>query len=376
MGTYTALPNLYLPSQAGAPLASGINNTVGELITLLDAILVNGYGSVTLSSLVVSGGVATATVSTGHGFVNVGTYGPVVQVAGATPSGLNGNKRITVTSSTAFTFAASGIADGTATGTITAKMAPAGWTKEFSGTNKAVYRPASGLRHYLRVDDTAGTNARARGFVSMSNIDTGEEPFPTDDQVPGGLYVYKSSTTTTRPWVAIADERFLYLFIDASGNETWYGNLVFGEFIRAIPGDAYNTLINSQDSASSTALAWSSFGASSGDAAHYMPRNTAQVGPAQMGSRFQQGHNPNNPGVGGESASPVCGFLRFSDVEVMSSTTALRGWSPGAYCVPFVANIGTVFEVFDGKLAGRTLYTLDQTSYSMQVDITGPWFDD
>jgi hypothetical protein len=378
MGTYTALPNLYLPSQAGAPLASGINNTVGELISLLDGILISGYGSVTLSSLVVSSGVATATVSTGHGFANVGTYGPVVAVDGATPTGLNGKQRITVTSSTTFTFTAPGIDDGTATGTITAKMAPAGWTKEFSGTNKAVYRPGSGLRHYLLVDDTVGAYARVRGFVSMTDIDTGTDPFPTDAQVSGGLYAHKSADTTRRLWFAVADERRLYWFDDVGGSGAYYGALVFGQLINALPGDGYTSSIMSVTGSSAATASFGTFGQASGSPAEWIPRSISQTGTCVAGSRMQAGRNDTNPGVGSEVNPPPCGFRRLHKVEVWEGTQTFRGWLPGAYAMPHSLSFGNVLEGFDGELAGRTIYTIPASSasaQSAQIDITGPWFD-
>ena len=64
-------------TDAGVPQLSG---TAGALITVLDACLVNGYGSVTLDSITVTSNVATCTKSTGHGFTALGTVGPVIRV--------------------------------------------------------------------------------------------------------------------------------------------------------------------------------------------------------------------------------------------------------------------------------------------------------
>ena len=43
-----------------------------------------------------------------------------------------------------------------------------GWTKEFSGTNLASYRAATGNRFYLGVDDTTALYSRVRGFATMT----------------------------------------------------------------------------------------------------------------------------------------------------------------------------------------------------------------
>lgn len=82
----------------------------------------SGIGaSVTLDSLIVKAGIATGKLSTGHGFVN----GQSVVLAGATPAGLNGLKTLRNVSANNFDFLTDGtIADGPATGTITAVRQP------------------------------------------------------------------------------------------------------------------------------------------------------------------------------------------------------------------------------------------------------------
>lgn len=152
----------------GTPVMSG---TYGTLLAVLDACLVTGFNLKTVDSLVVAGGVATATVSTGHGMA---LYS-VILIAGATPAELNGEKRVTWIDTNTLKFDATGIADTTATGTITMKMAPAGWEKPFSGTNKAVFRSPNVEcpRHYFRFDDTATMTCKVRGYETMTDVDTG-----------------------------------------------------------------------------------------------------------------------------------------------------------------------------------------------------------
>ena len=72
-----------------------------------------------VSSLVIAGAVAVATVPSGHPF----RVGRGVQIEGATVSGgvINGSWEVTAVSATTVTFAATGITNQTATGTITAK---------------------------------------------------------------------------------------------------------------------------------------------------------------------------------------------------------------------------------------------------------------
>ena len=117
-------------AETGAPT---LNNAAGSLIAVLDACLLNGFNlkSITIN---VAGGVATATCN-GHGFSTA--TGKLVSIAGATPNELNGLKQIASATSNTFTFPAPGVPDGAATGAITAKRAPLGWTKVHAAANKA-----------------------------------------------------------------------------------------------------------------------------------------------------------------------------------------------------------------------------------------------
>jgi len=128
---------VYKSTDASAPVLTGV---AGDLITLLDAVLVNGYG---------------------------------------------------------------------------AKPA-AGWTKEFSGTNKAAYRngAASISRTYWQVlDNAVGTGgareARTRLYATMSDVDTGTLPVPTAAQSVPGIVLRKSLTldATARAWCILADDK-------------------------------------------------------------------------------------------------------------------------------------------------------------------------
>lgn len=246
---------LYRSTDSGAP---SVTNTVGCLVTLLTDCLVNGYGSKTLTSLVVSSGVATATVSGGHSFTNFGalTVGPVITISGVTDlTGLNGNKRINVLSSTTFEFDATGISDGTAGGTITAKIAPAGWSTAYTGTNKAAYKSnaidTEGF--YFRVDHSAtGAYARAVGYESMSDVDTGTNAFPTNAQVSGGLYIFGSSAASTRTWYLVATNKSVVLVIDYDGTGGFYSGFAWLELEEKNVADIYTTTLIGATSSSYT----------------------------------------------------------------------------------------------------------------------------
>lgn len=101
-----------------------------------------------------------------------------------------------------------------------------GWAKSYAGTNLATYRAAVGNRLYLGIDDTTTQSARGRGFQVASQAGCGDAfgtyPFPNLGQSAGGLYLFKSSLTTSvaRPWVLISNGKLIYFYSDLAGNAT------------------------------------------------------------------------------------------------------------------------------------------------------------
>ena len=68
-----------------------------------------------------------------------GVVGVLVDGVTGSMTALNGEQRVTAATATTLQFATA-VADGTATGTITVKTAPAGWQKLYTGTNKAAFK--------------------------------------------------------------------------------------------------------------------------------------------------------------------------------------------------------------------------------------------
>lgn len=208
----------YDSSETGAPT---LNNAAGSLDAVLYACLVTGFRTITLDSITVSSNVATATFSGGHG------YGDkrMVEISGATPSGLNGRKLITVTGASTFTFPTSGIADGAASGTITAKRSPLGWTRPLNSGNVSMYArtdvTATGMK--LRIDDSgsgaaSATSARARMVESYTDLNTFTGAAPGASAFGGnGVYIPKGANSTdAKRWVLVGDGRTIYFFTEAS----------------------------------------------------------------------------------------------------------------------------------------------------------------
>lgn len=355
-------------TDTGAPVLS---SSAGTLIAVLDACLQDGYGNITLDSLVVASDVATATKSTGHGFTMLDNVGPVIRMAGATPAGLNGDVRITVTSSTQFTFTTTGISDQTATGTITAKRAPAGFTKAFSGTNLAAYRSddVTGTRLYLRVDDT-GNPAKTRGYEVMTDINTGTGDYPTVAQMENGVYTYKNYSST---WTLISDGKLFYFLTDLA---TYQGLLVFGDPISFKAGDAFHSVVcGARDD---TINLFFSRTDSNGAIGCYVARSHSQLGTAQTFTRKAHVSQAARIGSAGALAypNPVDNSATFCPVEWWD--TALRGFMPGLYSQihATIPPNNTVFTEVAG-LDGHTLWLKSGYDFggtcSYTFDITGPW---
>lgn len=214
-----------------------ITNAAGTLVGALDAMLVNGFNSQTAASLTQTGGVATLVFSgSGHGFIQHS----VIRISGASPSGWNGDYRVTGVSGANVTFACDDTLSA-ASGTISVKFSPADWEIVYSATNKRVYRSSAldSTRCLLRVDDTTTTTALCSLYESMSDIDTGS--------LSHYVYHYKCTGSANATYCFYSDDRLFYLFSDNDGGYSyWNGLLVFGDIVSYKSGDAYHCALAGQ----------------------------------------------------------------------------------------------------------------------------------
>lgn len=375
----------------GMPAFSG---TAGALASVLKTCLVTGGAVASVTSLSVATGVATANYASAHGL----KPNTVIQVAGATPAGLNGLQRIATVTANAITFAAQGVADGAATGSITTKIAAAGWQELFAGTlaNVIAVKPsvpeATGC--VLRVDDTGTMNARVRGYESMSDISSGLGPFPLDSQVSGGLYWPKSGTAnaTARPWFLVADERGFYFAVDPQGAGR-FTLLYAGDAASIKSGDSYGFLLagNQSDQTASATVAdgccgWSHRSARGGA---YLARLHTGIGQSVAAQRIGAHHT----GTTADAYAGTVGYawgsypngpnngLMTGALELFAS--GMRGTLPGLLhpvqdCGNAFASGGFVAGTDD--FAGRTLLALRVappagavTPGTVFIDTTGLW---
>lgn len=358
----------FASAMAGAPTLSG---EAGKLIAVLDACLINGFGSVTLTSLIVSGGVATAT-KTGHGFLDHA----VVRIDGATLSGLNGDKRIARLDANTFTFDATGISDQTATGTITAKMAPANWGKPYSGTSKAAYARTDVLATamLLRVDDSPTTYANIKAYETMSDVDTGTNAYPSI-----AIYQCKSSAagSTARDWVAVCDPQMLYFFARTGSNQ-WWDPLIFGDIGSYNPGDAHHCLLYAnQQSGYGYDLFYK---INDTVTSRWIARAYTQIGTNVGCTLRTHGSYLSNEAlgaIGNPYPNEVDNRFHAWPIEVWEGSTRARGLMPGMYNPIHAATALTQGMVIDlvPQLNGHRLFVqmLCNSTSCCAIDITGPW---
>jgi hypothetical protein len=378
----------YHSQMTGAAVLTG---QAGKLIDVLDAVLVNGWGLATVDSVVIASGVATVTRAGGHPFEVAG----VALIADATVTGgtINGEHRVLSTTATTYTFDATGLADQTATGTITHKVPPLGWVKAYSGTNLAAYKsgdPASTLC-LMRVDDTGTSNARVVGYETMSDVNTGTGPFPTAAQVSGGTYWPKSYTTdaTARYWQIVGDERTFYMQTVHSGSNNACVS-AFGDILSRKASDAYactlqapgSNIVSSAPSGASCIYAGNSSGS------QWVPRQASNIGSSAAVYRFPVSPTAPQSAMSGSSAwsmaypDPVNNALLVAPVSVGEGASGVnwRGTLPGLWYVPQNVVSAAVFAKRDSVtgvtgLTGRTLKAfVDSGSSAVALfDVTGPW---
>lgn len=228
----------FISGTSGAPVLRG---QAGALIEVLDACLVDGFCVRTPDSFTVAGGVATLTFSGGNPY----PQHAVIAIASASNANLNDEWRIATADATTITFACPGVSDGTIT-SASVKLAPAGWEKPFAdaGAYKAVYRSKNPLstRPHLRVLDSNSQWVRVRGYESMSDVDTGVNPFPTFAQFSETMYTWPKSSennANAKNWVVVADNDFFHYVPTWSSSYDWEDFYCFGNQIPLYSSDLF-----------------------------------------------------------------------------------------------------------------------------------------
>ena len=376
----------YTSTMTSAPT---LNGTAGSLITLLDACLKDGFNTQAPTGATQTGGVATLSFGAAHGYA----VNDVIALSGANESVWNDEFRVLTAAANSLTFAIASDATTPATGTLSSKTAPLGWTKPYSGTNKAAYLPqAAYVPCYLRVQDDSSTPTSANGrwakvcgYETMSDVDTGTGPFPTVAQRPNGLSIHKSSTSdsTARVWWLVGDGGIFYLGVFWSDSyPTLADGYVFGDINSLKSGDGYSSLIAAHPSDTLPSYPGFNYGFATLDdsAGRYLARAYTQLGSAVTVTWVGDNGISTTLGYGGlPYPHPVDNGLLFAPVGVKESAGLRSRALPGLYQplhVTPLTPLATVTDIPD--LPARTLLAVSAavfTGYPGQAlfDITGPW---
>lgn len=389
----------YASQMQGAPSLG--DTSAGALTALLKAVLVTGFGTLTINSLVWDApeGAAKATISGGHAYLQ----DSVVEVSGASPAAYNGEHRIKKVSSTEVWFELDGGNPGSAaSGTMTMKVAPLGWTltHESGDGMVAIYRPTNVSESgnvSLRIDNTAFS-----GWVGASYFGYLAKVQLVEDVVDINTYTLISDVRwpatgrySDKRWDLIGDPQLFY-FLPAYATANYQSMFAFGYLKSVRPGDRYHAIMMNygSNSADDSIRRWtvSSGGSNSSygtqalafDDSSY--RHLARPYSQLFGTvtfwlkglftRFGNGMNVPNGADNGF-------YVSTDPIMVMEPGNHIRGYLPGLIC-PFASvsawyrrnfsNLPAMPDKIVRFVAATYAESTTQGGPTMVgFDLTGPW---
>lgn len=225
--------------------APQLSNTWGCMIDVLDACLVTGFGSLLVSNLVINDGVGIVTFGSNH---NIEQF-QWIEISGSNLVELNTEFKVLGVTSNTLEFLVD-LPNQTVNGTLSCKLASAGWAKAFAGLHKAVYqaKDLAANPYFLRVDNsidpvyntTYAKFAKVGILASCTGIDD-----ISGDQAPF------DSTSPTKNWVGTGSGATA-----TNGWAKWYHATIIGsnvsqtwpETSAAVNGDRDWVLVATKDS--------------------------------------------------------------------------------------------------------------------------------
>ncbi|MFQ2387278.1 hypothetical protein ACK32P_04235 [Aeromonas dhakensis] len=245
MATYPV--KWYASEMQGAPSLG--DTTEGALTALLKAILVTGFGTLTINALSfdIANGWAVATFTGGHAYLQ----DSVVQVDGVSPAAYNGEHRVMQSTATQVWFELDGGDPGAAGSgaSMTMKVAPLGWTLTHeSGDGKvAIYRPANISESgnvSLRIDNTAfsGWTGTSNAYLAKVAMVEDVMDINTYTTITEGRWPATKRYSNGR-WDFIGDSQLFY-FLPAYALANYQFMYSFGYFKSVRPGDRYHAVLN------------------------------------------------------------------------------------------------------------------------------------
>lgn len=238
--------------QLGAPQMNGAKNAEGQMLQVLDACLIDGFNSQTVTAVSIAGNLATFTYGTAHGY----ELRQILSVLGADDPQMNGRHTITAKTDTSLTISLGDVVGAvTTTGTITTKIAPLGFESIFGSVNplQRAYRSLNplGTRTVLYLDMSYpashgynAANPAKRAMVDMcedmtevgvqiNSYTTTYNKKPTNRN--GQLFWYQKRTykksiavndDRNSNWVIVGNSDYFFMF------QTWF---TYGDSIDYVP---------------------------------------------------------------------------------------------------------------------------------------------
>lgn len=123
-----------------------------------------------------------------------------------------------------------------------------GWTKEFTGTYKAVYRPSAGNRLFYHIDNSTGnsgtgySSSAIKAYESMTAINTGMGMFGPNYPA---LVSFYDDAAASREWIAIGDSKGVWIW-HVCNNSGVSVLRYFGDALPLFSNDACLSLISGQ----------------------------------------------------------------------------------------------------------------------------------
>lgn len=371
----------------GAPILNGIESSG---LNVFQGALIDGFGELTATSVVITGGKAVFTFGAGLSF----DKNAIVLVSGSSVSSLNGEQKVAINSNNTITVNTLE-PNGTATGTIKVRYAPLGFIKDQTGLNIAGYKSSNtqSTQWVFRVDDTAGDYLSLRAYSTMTDIDNGSDVMPGTKTAPENIYWPKSDSRDTNPtsWVIFGDDSgFYYGCNPETGDADKDVFIVYyiGDAISYKSVDRFKFIITGSEY--DTISTWSTYG-------NYCISKTnntylkSKIGKDVTGfgnnvdfvtlSSFETSSGNSGDGSYGLFPNRADNSLILGKV-LIKQADCLRGHMPGYYFNPQKSY--DFFNSFDripgtGDMVNRELIALiggqgaTYKNSAMFFDVTGPW---
>lgn len=258
-----------------------------------------------------------------------------------------------------------------------------GWTIPYYLNNdQAVFKTGSGSNsRYFKIDDNLiglENLATIVGYETMSDLNTGVNPFPTSVQAPNGSFILKSLTKDglNKNWIVLANPKICYLIIN-SDSSTVFENAtitVFGDFISYNPSiDIYNTLLIYRNTSAAN-YSNDVYFSETCNITNVLDNHVALRSYTGLGGSRFLGKHFDSQKKDILFPNPIDGSLAMSPLY-LTEVGALRGYLPGIWQLcPNRSNFqhGDTFEG-SGALAGKLFEICKLKDTCIALEISDTW---